>query len=57
MSSFIFLFLLISITFSEKTNPSKDDTRNLQSDDEFDNIRIYINYNCFDFKSLTSAGK
>ena len=46
MSFFILLFSLFSIIFSEKTGSSKSDTRKLQSDDGYSNIRIYVNDNC-----------
>ena len=53
MSFFIFLFFLFSIIFSEKIAPSKGDTRKLQSDDGYSNIRIYVNDNCLGIGSDT----
>ena len=55
MSFYTFLFLLISIGFSEITNPSKDYIRNLQSDDGYSDIRIYVDYSCY--SSITNTCK
>ena len=41
--------------FSEKTNPSKDYIRNLQSDDGYSDIRIYVDYSCY--SSITNTCK
>jgi len=45
MSFFIFLFFLLSIIFSEKTERSQNNTRKLQTDG-YSNLRIYTNVNC-----------
>ena len=47
MEFFLFLFFLIIIKCSEKENLLNDNKRNLQQN-EFDNITIYVNYDCLD---------
>ena len=49
MEFFLFLFFLIIIKCSEKENLLNDNKRNLEEvQNEFDNITIYVNYDCLD---------
>jgi len=51
MSFFIFLFFLLSIIFSEKTERSQNNTRKLQTDG-YSNLRIYTNVNCLLYEDI-----
>ena len=53
MAIFLFIFFLITIICSEKKDLQKKNKRNLQNtintlteSDKYDNIRIYVNYDC-----------
>ena len=51
MEFFLFLFFLIIIKCSEKENLLNDNKRNLEEvQNEFDNIKIYVNYKCLNLQ-------
>ena len=57
MSFFIFLFFLLSIIFSEKIDSSQGDTdtRKLQSNDGYSNIRIHVDDYCLGLEEDSSS--
>ena len=58
MEFFLFLFFLIIIKCSEKENLLNDSKRNLQEvQNEFDNIKIYVNYKCLILNPNSEKGK
>ena len=58
MEFFLFLFFLIIIKCSEKENLLNDNKRNLEEvQNEFDNIKIYVNYKCLYLNRDSEKGK
>ena len=58
MEFFLFLFFLIIIKCSEKENLLNDNKRNLEEvQNEFDNIKIYVNYKCLNLIPDSEKGK
>ena len=55
MSFFLLIFFLIVITFSENIDDKVNNIRNLQTESEFQNIRIYVNDDCLGSSSSSQS--